>query len=146
MDLKAKFGDITKSVTVTTDQGEKTLRVIAHLPPAATEREKNQERAMADRQGIFQGACATCHARPARGKSARELFVATCAICHEAEPRAAMVPDLRNRTRATDPAYWKEWLTYGKPGTLMPAFAASEGGILTDAQITSLVEYLTSRR
>jgi hypothetical protein len=34
-------------------------------------------------------------------------------------------------------------VAHGKPGTLMPAFSAKEGGPLDNSQINSLVEYLT---
>jgi mono/diheme cytochrome c family protein len=33
---------------------------------------------------------------------------------------------------------------HGKPGSLMPAFAKVEGGILSDEQIDSLVRYLSA--
>ena len=48
-------------------------------------------------------------------------------------------PDLPVETSA---AFWSTWITYGKPNTLMPAFSQSQGGILTQEQITSLVDYL----
>jgi hypothetical protein len=40
--------------------------------------------------------------------------------------------------------YWRQWTREGLAGTLMPGFAKSEGGPLTDHQIESLVAYLTT--
>ena len=51
-----------------------------------------------------------------------------------------MVPDLHLMSQPTDYNYWKTNIANGKPGTLMPAFAASQGGPLTDAQIDDLAK------
>jgi mono/diheme cytochrome c family protein len=51
------------------------------------------------------------------------------------------VPDLFAIKHPTDAAFWREMITHGKPGSLMPAFALSDGGILDTNQIESLVEY-----
>ena len=53
-----------------------------------------------------------------------------------------MVPALRDPKRATDANYWTKWISEGRDGSLMPAFALNRGGILTDEQIQSLVSYL----
>jgi mono/diheme cytochrome c family protein len=45
-------------------------------------------------------------------------------------------------TAPTSHEFWRTWITYGKPGSLMPAFATSQGGPLTDMQIASLASYL----
>jgi len=55
-----------------------------------------------------------------------------------------MVPDLSKLKMATNREFWRNWITYGKPGSLMPAFAASQGGPLTDMQIASLAAYLNA--
>ena len=68
--------------------------------------------------------------------------LAACGICHEGEHRASMVPDLRTLPNATNAEYWKNSITHGKPNSLMPAFAQSQGGFLTDVQIEALVRYL----
>ena len=68
--------------------------------------------------------------------------MADCAICHDAEHRAAMVTDLRVPREPRDLAYWQKWITEGKTGTMMPAFAAAQGGPLTQEQVDSLTVYL----
>jgi mono/diheme cytochrome c family protein len=105
-------------------------------------RTRNQALALADHQAVFRGDCARCHAEPAKGKLGKELYVAVCGICHDAEHRADMVPVLGKSDQAHNPAYWRTWITFGKPGSLMPAFAQSLGGPLDREQIESLAAYL----
>jgi mono/diheme cytochrome c family protein len=73
----------------------------------------------------------------------RTLYVSICGICHDSPQRAAVVPNLQALPRETDAEFWRNWISYGKPGSLMPAFAKSKGGILTEGQVMSLVNYLT---
>ena len=53
-----------------------------------------------------------------------------------------MVPDLRAIPQTTTAEFWRTWIAYGRPHSLMPAFAVGEGGPLTEAQITSLSDYI----
>jgi mono/diheme cytochrome c family protein len=55
-----------------------------------------------------------------------------------------MVPDLHALKTEIDTNYWPNWIAHGKAGTLMPGFAAAEGGPLDDDQIKGLVKYLTN--
>ena len=110
-----------------------------------TERLKNMQLALADRQVVFKNQdCAKCHADETKGKTdGRQIYAAACSVCHESHIRAAMVPDLKRLTHPTmDAEYWRNWVKFGKPGTMMPAFAQVEGGPLSDAQVESLVEFL----
>ncbi len=148
MNLMGKSGTIIKTITVSTDKGNKTLFAKSIiLPPKmptmnSGDREKNQKIALADRQAVFHGECAACHATPAEGKYGQGLYDVACGICHESAHRATMVPDLHALKEKTDFDFWKSWITNGKPGTLMPAFSSSQGGILTEPQINSLAAYL----
>lgn len=154
VDLRGKVGALIKSVTVDTSDGLKQLTVRANIPQptGATQpnspafsvdnREGNQKLALADRQAVFKGDCARCHVEPARGKLGKELYVTACGICHDAEHRASMVADLQAPKAPRDLNYWRQWVAFGKPGTLMPAFAAEHGGPLTKEQVDSLVAYL----
>ena len=147
LNLSGKQGTVSKRVTVETSYGQKRLTVKAHVPKSDSaekeDRSRNQQLALADRQAIFKGDCAQCHVQPATGKLSQPLYVTACGICHDSEERASVVPDLRTLSHATSQDYWRHWITYGKPGSMMPAFAQAEGGPLTDAQITSLVKYLS---
>jgi len=156
MDLRGKFGVLTKSIFVDSSQGLRTLTVISRLPnslPMAAnmrpqpgnlmnDRTRNQMLAQANRQAVFQGDCRKCHAEPAYGKTSEKLYTAVCGVCHESIHRATMVSDLHAPKVPRNRDFWKTWITHGKPGTLMPAFAITEGGPLTDQQIDSLAEFL----
>jgi mono/diheme cytochrome c family protein len=154
MNLAGKIGSVTKSLTIHADKGERTLLVRAVIPtdtprpkpgpiPLVSEREMNQKVAQADRQAVFRGDCAKCHAEPAKDKSGRELYASVCGVCHDSPQRATTVPDLRQPKHETNVAYWRDWVLHGKVGTMMPAFAQAEGGPLNAGQVDSLVEYLT---
>jgi hypothetical protein len=54
------------------------------------------------------------------------------------------VPDLKNLKHPTNAEHWKKWIASGRVGSMMPAFAKAEGGPLDEAQIDSLVHFLTS--
>ena len=150
MDLRGKFGQVTKSITVDTTVGPyyMTLSVKVPDPSAAInrmtpeQRARNQEVSKADRQAVFRGDCASCHATPAINKVDKELFDKSCGVCHDAQHRATMVPDLRNPKRPVDRAYWADIIMFGKKDSLMPAFSQAQGGFMTDDQIFSLVEYM----
>jgi len=155
MNLAGKIGNITKTLTIHSDKGERMLLVRASIPtgiphsnpgPIAlvTQREANQKLAQADRQTVFRGDCAGCHVEPTKGKSGQELYAAACGICHDAAQRANSVPDLRHLKHETNTVYWRDWILHGKAGTMMPAFAQTEGGPFSDAQAIALAEYLST--
>jgi mono/diheme cytochrome c family protein len=152
VNLEGKVGTLFKQVNVTTDRGFKNLMLrinIAPPPPmppmTAEQRAAGVAAAKVDRQAVFKGDCASCHLpKKIEGKYGQQLFEAVCAICHEAEHRATMVPDLHNLNVPTNEEFWRTWITAGKAGSLMPAFATSQGGPLTDLQIASLAAYLNA--
>lgn len=120
------------------------INILPPVIPKLTEAERARDLAAAkiDRQAVFHGECATCHLKNIQGKYGKPLYDSVCAICHEAEQRATMVPDLHNLKTPTNDEFWRTWTAHGKPGSLMPAFATSDGGPLTDIQIASLAAYL----
>lgn len=151
VNLHGKFGTLFKEVSVTTDRGMKSLMLrINILPPppmpemTAEQRAKALEVAKADRQAVFKGSCASCHLPDIQGKYGQQLYQALCSVCHEAKHRATMVPDLHNLKVPTNEEFWRTWITAGKAGTLMPAFATSQGGPLNGLQIASLAAYLNA--
>jgi mono/diheme cytochrome c family protein len=148
VNLEGKTGMLYKFADVITDKGTKQITLQINILPAVitklSDAERAQQMAVAkiDRQAVFKGDCATCHVSPANGKYGKALYDTACGICHEAEKRATMVPDLHNLKVATNQEFWRSWITLGKPGSLMPAFATSQGGPLNDMQIASLAVYL----
>ncbi len=151
VDLTGSMGALLKTITVYSDRGEKVLYVRLNILPRAPgstlssiERENNLRLAIADRQAVFKGDCAQCHVEPAREKTGQALYQSACGICHESEHRAAKVPNLHTIPQETNAEFWRNWITHGKAGSLMPAFTRSENGILNEEQINSLVAFLTT--
>jgi mono/diheme cytochrome c family protein len=151
VNLAGKSGTLFKTVNFTTEKGKKDLLLrinIAPPPPMPEMTEAQRAAGIAaakiDRQAIFKGDCASCHLPKVEGKYGQQLFDAICAICHQAKDRATMVPDLANLQVPTSEEFWRAWITSGKAGSLMPAFAAFQGGPLNDLQIASLATYLNA--
>ena len=157
VNLAGKMGLITKTLTfyykvmpdnATLRMSVVNLKVNIPLPPAVhgtmteAERKAATIKAMADAQAIFKGDCAHCHVDKGREALGQDLYAADCGICHESSHREKFVPDLHALKQATDFDYWKSVITLGKPHTMMPAFAAAQGGPLTEPQIISLATYL----
>ncbi|HVR36878.1 MAG TPA: c-type cytochrome [Methylomirabilota bacterium] len=151
IDIRGKRGTLSKALYVDTTVGLQTLIMKVNIPLDAPESMTPDQRtinlaiAQADRQAVFKNDCASCHAEPAKGRTGEALYTAACAVCHDAEHRASFVPDLMALNHPTDRVHWESWIKHGKPGTLMPAFAQSEGGILDEQQIKSLVDYLDQK-
>lgn len=142
LDFKGKLGRVSKSIYAISNPGTQRLTATVVIPETPESRRlANQHLAAADRQAVFRGDCASCHAAPAAGKMGGDLFKAACAICHEAPHRASMVPDLAIAREPRNAEFWQRWITQGRANTLMPAFAQSHGGPLSTEQIESLVAY-----
>lgn len=152
VNLANKYGTLFKTATVTTDKGNKVLMLRINILPLAPVKMTDAQiadgiaKAKVDRQAVFRGDCASCHAKNVANKYGPQLYASVCGVCHEAEHRATMVPDLSNLKVPTNRDFWRTWITFGKPGSLMPAFATSEGGPLTDMQIASLAAYLNATK
>jgi cytochrome c553 len=152
VDLRGKWGKLFKQINVLSSTAPTILALVIDVPQGATNampsdmanRIWGQQLAAMDHQAVFKKDCVHCHLEPAFGKYGQNLYQASCGICHEAQHRATMVPDLHALKTAIDSDYWRHWVTYGKPGTLMPGFAATLGGPLDEDQIKSLVTYLTT--
>ena len=150
VDVRGKTGVLFKQINVLSTNAPKLLTVLITIPPEATNgmswetasRLWGQQLAATDHQAVFKNECVKCHLEPAFGKMGQPLYQAACGICHEAAHRATMVPDLHALKTEINVDYWKNWVTHGKAGTLMPGFAAAEGGPLDDTQIKSLVDFL----
>ncbi len=170
IDLRGKAGNISKLLTVQSTIGSKGLSLNVEIPPSPSanlnptpnpnlnltpnlnppsptnspnmDRKSNQQAASLDRQAVFKGDCAACHAEPTVGKMGHELYQSGCGICHDAEHRAEMVPDLHTLKHPATAEYWTQWITASKPRSMMPAFAKAHDGPLNEQQIASLVDYL----
>ena len=158
LDLRGKSGTIAKAVTVESSAGVKSLIVKMNItggaaPTAFTinrprrsdaDRLKDMQESLRDRQVVFKDAkCAACHDnKPALAQlDGGVIYRGLCATCHDSDSRAAAVADLKTLKHETDLNFWRYWITNGREGTMMPAYAQAHGGPLNELQINSLAAY-----
>jgi mono/diheme cytochrome c family protein len=79
--------------------------------------------------------------RPDKVTSFAVLYAANCAGCHGAEGKGGAALALQDPLYLTlaDDGIVRRVVGKGVPGTAMPAFAQSAGGMLTDAQVEAIV-------
>lgn len=156
VNLEGKFpGLITKTITffLSTNGsylGTRMVTVNVKIPPppgppslSAADRQAAMAKAKADPKQIFKDPkCAECHVKQGLNLLGARLYVADCGICHDSPNRASFVPDLHALKVQTSFAYWKSIINNGKPDSLMPGFAITQGGPLDDDQVHSLIEYM----
>jgi cytochrome c oxidase cbb3-type subunit 3 len=105
---------------------------------------------------IFLAGCGAPHGQPRSGSEVLApnevlefgpLFAENCAACHGAEGRGGAAIALANPVylAIADDASIRRVIAKGVPGTAMPAFAQSAGGMLTDAQIDVISKEIRSR-
>lgn len=143
-------GLIVKTLTFFTSVGNRIVMLKVNIPKPGQamasmtpeERKAALMQAQANPQAIFRADCAKCHVEKGVNAFGQDLYAADCGICHESSHRDSAVPDLHALKQPTDYDYWKTLITYGKPHTMMPAFAHSRGGPLSDDQVESLARYL----
>jgi cytochrome c oxidase cbb3-type subunit 3 len=104
---------------------------------------------------LFSG-CGAPHGQPRSGSEVLapnevlefgSLFAENCSACHGAEGRGGAAIALANPVylAIADDASIRKVIAKGVPGTAMPAFAQSAGGMLTDAQIDVITKEIRSR-
>jgi cytochrome c oxidase cbb3-type subunit 3 len=105
---------------------------------------------------ILASGCGTPHGQPSKDSEVLApnevlefgpLFAENCAACHGVEGKGGAAIALANPVYlavADDPSIRKV-IAKGIPGTAMPAFAQSAGGMLTDAQIDVITKEIRSR-
>jgi cytochrome c oxidase cbb3-type subunit 3 len=105
--------------------------------------------------GILASGCGAPHGQPTKGSEVLApnevlgfgtLYAENCAACHGAEGRGGAAIALANPVylAIADDAAIRKVISNGVPGTAMPAFAESAGGLLTDAQIDVLTKDIRS--
>jgi len=85
--------------------------------------------------------------RPSKVLAFDTLYQQNCAGCHGEQGRggAAIALDSPVYLKIADDATIRRVTTQGVPGTAMPAFAQSSGGMLTDEQINAIVAGIRSK-
>lgn len=86
-------------------------------------------------------------ARPNEVADFSTLYSENCAACHGANGENGPAIDLANPEYQAliNDATLRKWISGGMPGTEMPAFAQSAGGILTDVQVNALIAGMRKR-
>jgi cytochrome c oxidase cbb3-type subunit 3 len=84
--------------------------------------------------------------RPEQQLDFHPLYSANCTACHGVNGQGGPSIDLANPEyqALVDDASLRKWISNGMPGTEMPAFAQSAGGMLTDAQVNALIAGMRS--
>lgn len=79
--------------------------------------------------------------RPDQVVDFRTLYSTNCQACHGANGHGGPAMELGNPEyqALVDDATLRRTISRGMPGTQMPAFAQSAGGMLTDAQVNAIV-------
>ena len=85
--------------------------------------------------------------RPENVGSFDRLYKQNCSACHGENGSGGPALDLANPNyqALVDDASLKRSITYGMPGTQMPAFGDSAGGFLTPQQVGALIAGMRSR-
>ena len=85
--------------------------------------------------------------RPENVVSFDRLYKENCSACHGEDGSGGPALDLANPKyqALVDDASLRRLITYGMPGTEMPAFGESAGGFLTPQQVDTLVGGMRSR-
>jgi len=85
--------------------------------------------------------------RPSQVSDFDTLYGQNCAACHGQNGQNGPAIDLANPEyqALVDDATLRKWISGGLPGTEMPAFAQSAGGMLTDAQVKALIDGMRRR-
>jgi len=105
---------------------------------------------------IFLVGCGAPHGQPRSGYEVlapnevlefAPLLAENCAACHGAEGRGGAAIALANPVylAIADDASIRKAIAQGVPGTAMPAFAQSAGGMLTDKQIDIVTSQIRTR-
>ena len=85
--------------------------------------------------------------RPENVTSFDRLYKQNCSACHGENGSGGPALDLANPNYQAfvDNASLKRWITFGMPGTQMPAFGEPAGGFLTPQQVDVLVAGMRTR-
>ena len=85
--------------------------------------------------------------RPSEVTDFSTLYSENCSACHGANGQNGPAIDLANPEyqALVDDASLRKWISGGMPGTEMPAFAQSAGGMLTDVQVSALISGMRKR-
>jgi mono/diheme cytochrome c family protein len=142
-DPTGQSGDVRKTITVLTNDPVHPRTILTILAKVTADENAPAPGAhpRITGQSLLMGACTSCHAAPARGKTGAALWTAVCAMCHGASGEGASAPALRATADHVipDDAALASAIAYGTANPKMPGFSELMGGPLDAAQVASLV-------
>ena len=150
VDTSLKLGDMLKTIDVmSNDPATPKLRLTLKATvqaPASLAAHHGEGFTVSNPLKLFEGDCKTCHVDKGVGKSGQALFVADCGMCHGANGEGGVSPPVvfADYSDPAEVARLRRVITEGAPhNPSMPPFAQEHGGPLTEAQIDSLMQWLT---
>ena len=149
LDASLKLGHITKMVDIYSNDPRAPHQVLTMKAQSIAPKHAKTHNGMVkvkDPLVLFKGDCASCHVQKGIGKMGEELFIADCGMCHGLQAEGGVAPRLNNidLQNPTTRAYVEDVIRNGsKLNPSMPPYAKAKGGPLDDAQIESLLTYLT---
>ncbi|MDQ6982108.1 MAG: DUF1573 domain-containing protein [Mariprofundus sp.] len=135
VDTFAKQGAAKKWILLTDDAGHHSkAELIFHV--------QSNPHLDGSSRSIFQGKCAACHYKPAKGKvTGSDIYHAVCAMCHGSDRQGATGPSLKHHN---DAGMLSAVIANGVGSQHMPGFAVDKGGPLTVAQVSALSQWLST--
>ena len=146
LDTSIKLGDVVKTIDIWSNDPVKPNQVATLTGTVIFQMKGHEPIKVKDPLVLFKGECATCHVDKGKGKTGKALFVADCAMCHGSRGQGAVAPSLMTHdwTQAQTVKLMRRVIAQGSPQSPeMPPYHQSKGGPLTDAEIDSIVTYLT---
>jgi mono/diheme cytochrome c family protein len=146
LDTSIKLGDVVKTIDIWSNDPVKPMQVATLTGTVIFQMKGHQPIKVKDPLVLFKGECATCHVDKGRGKTGKALFVADCAMCHGSRGQGAVAPSLmaQDWSQAKTVQLMRRIVAEGSPQSPeMPPYHQSKGGPLTDAEIDSIITYLT---
>jgi mono/diheme cytochrome c family protein len=149
LDASLKLGKISKTVDIYSDDPKAPHQVLTMKATSIAPKHAKTHDGMVkvkDPLVLFKGDCASCHVQKGIGKMGEELFIADCGMCHGLQAEGGVAPRLNNvdMQNPMTRQYVEDVIRNGsKLNPSMPPYAKAKGGPLDDAQIESLLTYLT---
>jgi mono/diheme cytochrome c family protein len=146
LDTSIKLGHVVKTITIQSNDPQHPATPITLTGEVIFKMQGHERIAVKDPLVLFKGQCASCHVKQGLGKTGKALFMADCAMCHGSRGQGGVGPGLMQHNWQ-QPAIAKAMRQVIAMGSAkspeMPPYHQSKGGPLTDAEIDSLITYLT---
>jgi mono/diheme cytochrome c family protein len=146
LDTSIKLGKVKKTIEVYSNDAQHAVKTLTITANVISTLKGHPKMTVKDPLVLFKGRCATCHVLRGVGKTGQALFIADCAMCHGQNAQGAVAMSLlgRDYRNPKQVALVRKMIAEGAPNNPeMPPFSKAHGGPLNDAEIDSLVTFLT---